>query len=183
MENYYAILKIPNFSDEYTIKNSYRKLLKLYHPDTNPNVDVSIIINLNRAYEILKDEKKKKEYDADLKEFLLKTNSDISDGNENLKDIFVYKSMQKRDLRQKYNFFESFLNKSLFKVYKSSDEKFDQRKKLRDIKLVKKYIESTEKQRDFLKEKMLENGLIICDEKGYIVFTEKFLNIYKMIDF
>jgi curved DNA-binding protein CbpA len=35
-KNYYNILEIPKHSDKKTIKKSYLKLVKKYHPDVNP---------------------------------------------------------------------------------------------------------------------------------------------------
>jgi curved DNA-binding protein CbpA len=35
-KNYYSILEVTKNSDKKTIKKSYLKLVKIYHPDVNP---------------------------------------------------------------------------------------------------------------------------------------------------
>ena len=70
MQNYYKILNVMNFAETEVIKASYKALIKKYHPDVNKDVDPSIIIQINEAYEILSDEKKKTAYDQQLKVFL-----------------------------------------------------------------------------------------------------------------
>ena len=53
MQNYYKILNVMNFAETEVIKASYKALIKKYHPDVNKDVDPSIIIQINEAYEIL----------------------------------------------------------------------------------------------------------------------------------
>lgn len=51
IENHYEILKIPNYSDDKTIKDSYKLLLKSNHPDKGGNsLD---FIKIRHAYEFL----------------------------------------------------------------------------------------------------------------------------------
>ena len=62
-KNYYKILGLSNdkATDE-DIKNSYRKLAKLYHPDINPGDTVAAekFKDINEAYQILGSEESKK---------------------------------------------------------------------------------------------------------------------------
>jgi len=37
VDNYYAILEVPESADDGTIKSSYRRLARLNHPDKNKN--------------------------------------------------------------------------------------------------------------------------------------------------
>ena len=66
--NYYDILGIPKNADEKTIKNTYKKLARKYHPDKNINTkdkeerEESFKI-INEAYKILSDSEKRNKYD------------------------------------------------------------------------------------------------------------------------
>jgi DnaJ-class molecular chaperone len=65
MKTYYDILELtPDCSLE-DIKNSYRQLCKIYHPDKNPD-DTNKFIEIKKAYETLVDEDLRREYDLDL---------------------------------------------------------------------------------------------------------------------
>lgn len=60
----YEILGVPQSADTKEIKTAYKKLAKKYHPDLNPGVDTSDKMKeINKAYEILTDEKKRQLYD------------------------------------------------------------------------------------------------------------------------
>jgi len=64
--DYYEVLGIGKDADEATIKKAYRELAMKYHPDRNPgdNQAVARMKELNEAYAVLSDAKKRKEYDA-----------------------------------------------------------------------------------------------------------------------
>ncbi|MDX1904286.1 MAG: DnaJ domain-containing protein [Thermonemataceae bacterium] len=65
--NYYEILQIPPTADLKTIKKSYKKLAGLYHPDKNPdNLEQAeeLFKQINEAYHILSDAKKREIYDS-----------------------------------------------------------------------------------------------------------------------
>lgn len=65
MQTFYDILELsPDCSIE-DIKNSYRQLCKIYHPDRSP-YDSSRFIEIQKAYETLIDEDLRREYDLDL---------------------------------------------------------------------------------------------------------------------
>lgn len=68
MKNLYQILEIDRNAPQNEIKKAYRKLAKKYHPDTNPNDKNACdkFREVAQAYEILSDEKKRKEYDDKL---------------------------------------------------------------------------------------------------------------------
>jgi curved DNA-binding protein len=88
--DFYAILGVPKDADAATIKKAYRKLARDLHPDKNPgNTSTEQRFkDVNRAYEAVGDEKKRKLYD----EF----------GEESLREGFdpakqrAYKSWQSR---------------------------------------------------------------------------------------
>ena len=65
VKDYYEILGINRKASQDEIKKAYRKLARKYHPDLNPG-DKSAeqkFKELNEAYEVLGDEKKRAEYD------------------------------------------------------------------------------------------------------------------------
>ncbi len=62
--NYYEILNLPNFSSIDDIKKSYKELIKINHPDKGGNSEE--FEKVKNAFEILKDDKKKKEFDNKL---------------------------------------------------------------------------------------------------------------------
>ena len=67
--SYYDVLGIREGATETTIKQSYRNLAKKYHPDKNKGNTVAQdkFIEISNAYETLSDDKKRKEYDHELK--------------------------------------------------------------------------------------------------------------------
>lgn len=60
----YSVLEVSRSAGKAEIKSGYRKLAKKYHPDANPGTDTTAQFQeLNRAYEVLGDEDKRKKYD------------------------------------------------------------------------------------------------------------------------
>ncbi len=62
-KDYYKILEIPTSASAAEIKKAYYALVKKYHPDKG-NYSEDKIKQVNEAYEILSDEKIRKEYDT-----------------------------------------------------------------------------------------------------------------------
>ena len=65
MQTFYEILGLSSNCSLEDIKNSYRQLCKIYHPDRNPD-DNDKFIEIKKAYETLVDEELRREYDLDL---------------------------------------------------------------------------------------------------------------------
>lgn len=64
MSNYYEILQITKNASKSEIKKAYHKLSKKYHPDKNKEENAKVIFQqVNEAYQILSDEKKREIYD------------------------------------------------------------------------------------------------------------------------
>lgn len=65
VKNYYLILEISQTATYEDIKKAFRKLALKYHPDRNKDANANeMFIEATEAYEVLKDEEKRKEYDA-----------------------------------------------------------------------------------------------------------------------
>lgn len=64
-ENYYEILELKNFANTEEIKAKYKELIKINHPDKGGKAEN--FEKIKKAYEILKLEETKNEYDKKLK--------------------------------------------------------------------------------------------------------------------
>ncbi|MBI4743878.1 MAG: molecular chaperone DnaJ [Actinobacteria bacterium] len=64
-KDYYKILGVSKDANRNEVKKAYRKLARKYHPDANPNNKEAEekFKKVSEAYEVLSDEKKRKEYD------------------------------------------------------------------------------------------------------------------------
>jgi DnaJ-class molecular chaperone len=68
--DYYAILEVSYDASPEEIKSAYRQLSKKWHPDVNPDVEVtSKMQDINEAYCVLKDAEKRRRYDEEYKRF------------------------------------------------------------------------------------------------------------------
>ncbi len=76
MTNYYHILGLPNFAAAGEVKNAFRRLAKLYHPDINP-VGQEHFKTIVKAYEVLSDHYAKSQYDYRLKSHLNSAHRDL----------------------------------------------------------------------------------------------------------
>ena len=65
-KDYYKTLGVDKNVDGTAIKKAFRKLARKYHPDVNPNNNEAEakFKEINEAYEVLGDEKKRKQYDS-----------------------------------------------------------------------------------------------------------------------
>jgi WD40 repeat protein len=62
-ENYYAILGVPANADSDTLKRVYRQLARRYHPDLAGPEGALHMKRINRAYAVLSDPEKRRQYD------------------------------------------------------------------------------------------------------------------------
>ncbi|MBV9713686.1 MAG: J domain-containing protein, partial [Ktedonobacteraceae bacterium] len=63
-ENYYAILGVPLDADINTLKRAYRQLARRYHPDLAGSGGEIEMKRINRAYAVLSDPEKRRNYDS-----------------------------------------------------------------------------------------------------------------------
>ncbi|MDB9339070.1 MULTISPECIES: J domain-containing protein [Cyanophyceae] len=69
VSNHYETLKVNANASQAEIKQSYRRLVKLFHPDSNQQTaDKEQIIRINAAYEVLGDSQNRLCYDQHLQE-------------------------------------------------------------------------------------------------------------------
>ena len=65
-KDYYKILDLSEDASSEEIKKSYRTLAFQYHPDKNPGTE-EMMKEINEAYAVLSDERKRKEYNLLMK--------------------------------------------------------------------------------------------------------------------
>ena len=62
--DYYKILGIPKNATQNEIKNQFRRLVKEWHPDKNPDLKTKEkMTEINMAYEVLSDKERRNNYD------------------------------------------------------------------------------------------------------------------------
>ncbi|MGE5658448.1 MAG: J domain-containing protein [Actinomycetota bacterium] len=67
VDNHYKLLEVAPTATQAEIKQAYRRLVKLFHPDSNSNTaNHEQIIRINAAYEILGDPQQRQSYDRQL---------------------------------------------------------------------------------------------------------------------
>jgi curved DNA-binding protein CbpA len=89
MKNYYEILSISKNATDIEIKKAFRKLALQYHPDKNKSKDAhNIFVQINIAYETLKNIEKREEY-----------NNKLSFNKKN--DTYNYKEKSNRETKEK----------------------------------------------------------------------------------
>ncbi len=75
--NYYETLKVNPSASQTEIKQAYRRLVKMFHPDSNQETaDHEQIIRINAAYEVLGDAQSRLSYDQKIRVRSQKGNSD-----------------------------------------------------------------------------------------------------------
>lgn len=97
MKDYYEILEVMPDASLDVIKAAYRTLVKRMHPDNGgvDNVEKKTIEDINEAYEVLSDSKKRAEYDR-------KRKADTCSQNDTIdKDIYAEEDEDDKNARTK----------------------------------------------------------------------------------
>lgn len=104
-KDYYQILGILPSATKQEIKNAYRKMSLRWHPDRNPGVDVTKMMqDINEAYKILKDDISRTRYDKEYQEFIRQRENRKSKQQERKSESWNYDyDVHDEDLKQDIN--------------------------------------------------------------------------------
>ena len=69
-QDYYGILEVESTATVEDIKQAYRRLARLYHPDVNQHASDTRIKQINEAYAVLSDLSRRVTYDVQRLEYL-----------------------------------------------------------------------------------------------------------------
>lgn len=87
LKDYYKILGISKYASAQEIKSAYRTMSMKWHPDKNPGIDVtSVMQDINEAYTILKDENKRERYNKEYDTFFAQLPNTSKKYDYNIKD-------------------------------------------------------------------------------------------------
>ena len=100
-KDYYQILGITPQATDSEIKMAYRKMSMKWHPDRNPDSDVtSMMQDINEAYAILKDASKRKRYDLEYDAFIQHKQKGNSKSDINTPSWVYNYNVQDSDLKE-----------------------------------------------------------------------------------
>ncbi|MEH2450324.1 J domain-containing protein [Nostoc sp.] len=131
VSNHYETLKVSPSASQADIKQAYRRLVKLFHPDSNQETaDHEQIIRINAAYEVLGDNQNRRNYDQQLQDDSQKLNSDRLQRTASAQQHYQTRRKTGRDvdeqveewLRQVYQ----PVNRLLCNIIYSLEEQMDQ---------------------------------------------------------
>ena len=117
MKNYYEILQVNEKATKEIISKVYKVLAKKYHPDANPDNQAECaekFKEISEAYEVLSDDKKRAEYDEELKAENQSQNQETVSLEE-----YLYLQNYCKELEQKLNNNQSYYSQSSNDVYKN----------------------------------------------------------------
>jgi hypothetical protein len=154
--NYYEILNVSNKASQVEIKKSYKKLALLYHPDLNNNINQEKFIMIKEAYDVLKDEKKRRKYDVSF--------SEEKENKENLEEKELYECF-KDVLLTKFPIINNNIYTKVINLIFNSEEELKQ--DINNFNILNLY-------NKFNKDKINEKII-------YATFEEKYLNKYRKI--
>lgn len=97
LKSYYEILNVSQSASKNEIKNQFKKLAKMYHPDVNSSLEAeNLFKEINKAAQILLDDEKRKKYDA-FRNSTKKTEFNANASQYSFYDIFKKKPQKKKN--------------------------------------------------------------------------------------
>lgn len=125
-KDYYSILNITPDASIEDIKEAYRKLCKRWHPDKNPQKDVTEIMqDINEAYFILKDIKRRKRFDIEYRKFQdFKRQQEITRKEFHHYDYKVQDNAVKQDIQNARQEAIRFIQELKISIAKNSKDAF-----------------------------------------------------------
>lgn len=109
-KDYYNILEIDRQSSSEEIKAAYRLLSKKWHPDLNPNKDVTEQMqNINEAYAILKNPTKKARYDFEYDNYYRTKQAEKKDQKKE-QEYEVHDEHLKEDINEAKKYADALVN-------------------------------------------------------------------------
>ena len=117
MKTYYEILGVSETATQDEIKKAFKKEMKKWHPDMNPNNNDAIEMAqlINEAYSVLSDKLKRKEYDSKQ----VNSNKQTKVYNDTGKKYTTYNRTYETDKKTAQHILEHFkkLNKISYDLY------------------------------------------------------------------
>ncbi len=107
------------------VKSAYRDMSKKYHPDRNPNVDTTTLMqDINEAYAILKDEAKRSRYDQEYRRFTqYYAKETVADEKQSWSyDYTVENETVKNDIEEARSFAEELVREFMSSFKKASKD-------------------------------------------------------------
>lgn len=136
--NYYEILKVSKNASNKQIRDSYKKLIKKYHPDIyrgNKELAEKITKDLNDAYDTLSNAEKRAEYDLSLSSTYTTNNSNATSYTQTSNYNYyrkTYQSPPSQNKKQEETWDEIFKKK----IYNFIDERTKNLNSTHRIRLV-----------------------------------------------
>lgn len=196
MENYYKILQVIDFAEIEVVRAAYKAMTKLYHPDVNSNVDPSVMVKINLAYEVLGDINKKSDYDRQLKRYLRtatnkKSNTSHSMQNDSKPHSTEAEVNTKRVPKTKIEkaakavgdvlwFTADAVMEGVREFQRDVEQAYLKGSEYNDLTLVKQYLKATGAKKQGFSKVLIERGLL-KKENGEIVPSYEFKQIAKYI--
>ena len=160
--DYYSILKVNSNSSTNEIRKSYFQLAKKFHPDKYKGTS-EIFKKITEAYKILKDEKKREEYNKKMRinmNIKYKYSSNKKDNEEEQQNSKYEKDFEKLNINQK-----SKPNIDEIKIIKGAVEK-KLSKRQYQLHLLTIKVREAEMKRKSLKYEIYKNMGLITDEEN-----------------
>lgn len=116
--NHYETLKVSPSATPEEIKQAYRRLVKLFHPDSNHELeDDREIIRINAAYEVLKDRQRRQNYDLQQRQSGRSDSDSASNDYSANRRAAGAQSSQHRQHRETARYADEHLHQWLTQVY------------------------------------------------------------------